>query len=92
MDLVPNEHSALAASHGNSSGSQGGSSGRGGHSIRGGGRSGSRERKKCTHYGHNNHFVDYCWDFHCKPTAANQAVAQDDSTPASTSSTLSTTV
>jgi hypothetical protein len=31
---------------------------------------GSWERKKCTHYGHNNHFVNYCWDFHCKPTGS----------------------
>jgi hypothetical protein len=74
---------AARGSYGSSRGGHGGRGGcgfRGGCDYRGGGCIGGRGPRKCTHYGHTNHFVDFYWDLHGTPSGfANQVASHDDS-------------
>ncbi|CAK9167273.1 unnamed protein product [Ilex paraguariensis] len=73
---VSTDRSALEVPSNHNDGHRGGRGGRGGRTGDCGSRNGPRS---CTHFGHGEHTINFCWDLHEKSSgAANQASYQDD--------------
>jgi hypothetical protein len=73
------EHSTFISSHGSFGCSRGGRGGQCGRDSQSSGRTGSHEPYKCTHCGHSNQSVHFCWDLYNEPSSfANQAFSLED--------------